>query len=502
MTSRTMKTKAFAFVRVRPLLKIDYQESDKDTDEIESSILDGLVTETSFSEPVYAMKGNLPISGFTGVLGLVENNLKVFQDAFFPQLTTVMEGGTSSLFCYGYTGAGKTHTTLGYGSDPGLYRLAVTELLKRVATVNEDVSTNSEESIETEPLILQASAIEVYNDDVFDILAGRAQCSLRKNHKGQLLVRGATQKVSIKKEDDVDYAVLTKNLSAIRVQSEEDLDQIQKTALEHRAVGFSSKHSQSSRSHAIFRIDIVNQTLLNAMNELEEAQSIKPALQTAYDKQKTYQLRHKVLDIERRIQERQKFIDGMYLASIKRKSPFGGRLILVDLAGADSDSRSIVNQELTLSQRKETAAINKSLMALKECIRGLQSSQPSRSLPFRNSSLTRLLEEVLTPMEKRESNCVMVVNVSPAHHLKLKTIASLRYGAMFSTTAKKASRLGSVSAVSRRKVGRNIKSSRSQPLLEAKRRMQQEMQICSINNDLDVCKSLRDNSSNEVILDH
>ena len=39
-----------------------------------------------------------------------------------------------------------------------------------------------------------------------------------------------------------------------------------------------------------------------------------------------------------------------------------------------------------------------------------------RAIPFRNSSLTKLLEEVLTPREK-----------------KAKTVNSLQYGSMFST---------------------------------------------------------------------
>jgi hypothetical protein len=108
----------------------------------------------------------------------------------------------------------------------------------------------------------------------------------------------------------------------------------------------------------------------------------------------------------------------------------GGSLLLVDLAGADYDHRSGKVQ-------KESAAINKSLLSLKECLRSL--AKVSSSAPrakFRDSKLTRLLEDSLAPSEhsKRsnvESASVMLVNVSPAAHLSKMTFNSLRYGQMF-----------------------------------------------------------------------
>ena len=106
-------------------------------------------------------------------------------------------------------------------------------------------------------------------------------------------------------------------------------------------------------------------------------------------------------------------------------------MILVDLAGADSDHCSIGGEDgHTLPQRKESMTINKSLMALKECIHGLSMSSHTTntsflnktmitktttkaSIPFRNSSLIQLLEEVLTPRINRDIDSVMVVNAGP-----------------------------------------------------------------------------------------
>ena len=70
-------------------------------------------------------------------------------------------------------------------------------------------------------------------------------------------------------------------------------------------------------------------------------------------------------------------------------APLGGELVLVDLAGADYDHRVGAAQ-------KESAAINKSLLALKECFRSLAKVSGSRA-KFRDSKLTRMLEDSLAP---------------------------------------------------------------------------------------------------------
>lgn len=390
------------------------------------------------------MEGKLPINGFTGIFGMDESNKRVYQYAFQSRINTVMRGGTSFLFCYGYTGAGKTHTVLGYNGETGLFRLAAEELLSKIDRFN-----RTKEDDKEPPVILVASVIDVYNDDVYDLLGGNLKCTLRKNKKGILSVRGPTRKHEFTEEESkingFSFSIVTTSLSTVQINSVADLEEIHERVLQYRKVGSSSVHNKSSRSHAIFRLDIMNQTFLDALSQVEEAESIKPAVQTAYDKKRTYALRHKVMELEEKIEKGQKLIDDMYL--MHNNSPFGGRLLLVDLAGADSDGRDVGNQGQTLDQRKESTAINKSLLALKECIRGLsmmsschaptKKNNGSPLIPFRNSNLTRLLEEVLVPMPNRESSSVMLVNIRPEESLKPKTINSLRYGQMLSVSKNK-----------------------------------------------------------------
>ncbi len=463
--TKPTKHKSYVYVRVRPFLstlikKIDDKEDGDISDlmiplkdlNLNTNISD--TTDPKKKNVVAAMGGSLPISGFNGVFGIDAKNKFIFQTSFMPKLDTIMKGGTSSFFCYGYTSAGKSYTTLGpetthprYGLETGVFNLAAEELFRRVTEINERQSRegttaldedSEERGRQNEPYIVTASVVEIYNDDVYDLLECKAKCTLRKNRRGQLLVRGATEKIMLSEEEaeknGFDFSVITKTLTSMTIQSVEDLANIQSIVHKFRKVGESSEHAESSRSHAIFRLEIGNQTLLNAMQELEEAEQIKPAIQTAYDKKRTYQLRHRVIEIEKKIDEISHFIDDLHRREAAKSTPLGGRLILADLAGADSDHRSIGENGHTKEQRKESTAINKSLLALKECVIALSSSKPIRAVPFRNSCLTRLLEEVLTPREKRDSNSVMIVNVGPESNLKSKTVNSLRYGAMFSPT--------------------------------------------------------------------
>ena len=96
-----------------------------------------------------------------------------------------------------------------------------------------------------------------------------------------------------------------------------------------------------------------------------------------------------------------------------------GRLSLIDLAGSErgADTKSHNRQ-----RRMEGAEINKSLLALKECIRALDTS--SSHVPYRSSKLTLVLKDSFT---NKNSKTVMIANVSPAASSADHTINTLRY---------------------------------------------------------------------------
>ncbi|NWT89332.1 KIF24 protein, partial [Lanius ludovicianus] len=95
-----------------------------------------------------------------------------------------------------------------------------------------------------------------------------------------------------------------------------------------------------------------------------------------------------------------------------------GRISFIDLAGSEraADARDSDRQT-----KMEGAEINRSLLALKECIRALD--QEHTHTPFRQSKLTQVLKDSFIG----NSKTCMIANVSPSHIATEHTLNTLRY---------------------------------------------------------------------------
>jgi kinesin family protein 2/24 len=103
-----------------------------------------------------------------------------------------------------------------------------------------------------------------------------------------------------------------------------------------------------------------------------------------------------------------------------------GKLTLVDLAGSE---RAQETQSNDRNRRAEGAEINKSLLALKECIRALDARKAGNSevhVPFRASKLTLVLRDSFVTKSDK-SKIIMIACVSPAMSSSNHTINTLRY---------------------------------------------------------------------------
>lgn len=90
----------------------------------------------------------------------------------------------------------------------------------------------------------------------------------------------------------------------------------------------------------------------------------------------------------------------------------------IDLAGSERGADTIDQNKQT---RMDGAEINKSLLALKECIRALDLEK--KHTPFRGSKLTQVLKDSFTG----NSKTTMIANVSPANSCVEHTLNTLRY---------------------------------------------------------------------------
>jgi len=98
-----------------------------------------------------------------------------------------------------------------------------------------------------------------------------------------------------------------------------------------------------------------------------------------------------------------------------------GKIILVDLAGSERAQDCQSNNRM---RRLEGAEINKSLLALKECIRGMNAK--ARHVPFRASKLTMVLRDSFISKAKN-SRIIMIACVAPNSFSADHTINTLRY---------------------------------------------------------------------------
>jgi hypothetical protein len=96
-----------------------------------------------------------------------------------------------------------------------------------------------------------------------------------------------------------------------------------------------------------------------------------------------------------------------------------GKLNLVDLAGSERVQRS----GATGVRLEESKQINKSLSMLGYVIRALTEAKDTQHVPYRNSKLTRMLEDSLG------GNCktTMMAMTSPAFEAMLETISTLKF---------------------------------------------------------------------------
>ncbi|XP_075514104.1 kinesin-like protein KIN-13B [Primulina tabacum] len=126
-----------------------------------------------------------------------------------------------------------------------------------------------------------------------------------------------------------------------------------------------------------------------------------------------------------------------------------GKLSFIDLAGSERGADTTDNDKQT---RMEGAEINKSLLALKECIRALDNDQGH--IPFRGSKLTEVLRDSFVG----NSRTVMISCISPNSGSCEHTLNTLRYADRVKSLSKGNSKRDVLSSTT------NMKESTTQPL--------------------------------------
>ncbi|XP_028990658.1 kinesin-like protein KIF22 [Betta splendens] len=153
---------------------------------------------------------------------------EVFLASVKPILPHILNGQNASVFAYGPTGAGKTHTMLGSSEQPGVIPRAVCEVFKLVKA--KDVDEGWDYSI-------GMSYLEIYNEKVLDLLSPGSQ---------DLPIR-----------EDKDKNILIPGLTHMAISSFSDYEKHFIPASLNRTTASTKLNQRSSRSHAILLIKVV-----------------------------------------------------------------------------------------------------------------------------------------------------------------------------------------------------------------------------------------------------
>jgi kinesin family protein 2/24 len=103
---------------------------------------------------------------------------------------------------------------------------------------------------------------------------------------------------------------------------------------------------------------------------------------------------------------------------LKHNGRLYSKISFIDLAGSERGADTMHTDKQT---KLDGAEINKSLLALKECIRALDLDK--KHTPFRGSKLTQVLKDSFIG----NSKTTMIANISPASNCSEHTLNTLRY---------------------------------------------------------------------------
>ncbi|WFD41764.1 tubulin-dependent ATPase kip3 [Malassezia psittaci] len=154
---------------------------------------------------------------------------EVYQGTVEPMLTGVLSGFNASVFAYGATGCGKTHTISGNSDDPGLIFLAMRGLYERIEQERDQFETH-----------VRLSYLEIYNETIRDLLSPSPTTS----GPGLALREDAASKISVV------------GISEHIPESPEQVLEMITEGNRRRTQSPTEANAVSSRSHAVLQLNV------------------------------------------------------------------------------------------------------------------------------------------------------------------------------------------------------------------------------------------------------
>ncbi|KAI9270989.1 hypothetical protein EDC94DRAFT_596739 [Helicostylum pulchrum] len=243
---------------------------------------------------------------------------------------------------------------------------------------------------------VHVSFIEIYNEELIDLLNPappheRTPVTIREDTKGHIIWTG---------------------LKEVPVSNTEDVLRYLQLGTENRATGSTDMNAKSSRSHAIFSVTLKQEKWVSSPSA-----SNKPV------PTKSITTRHSTLNVKALIGQMEKQAGSVTPPADDEQGDWmvvNSKFHFVDLAGSERLKRTAAEGD----RRKEGININAGLLALGNVISALSDpSKKSTHVPYRDSKLTRLLQDSLGG----NSTTLMIACISPAEINLTETINTIKY---------------------------------------------------------------------------
>jgi hypothetical protein len=318
---------------------------------------------------------------FDGVFGPDATQAEVYESAIEPIVLETLEGFNCTVFAYGQTGTGKTHTMEGAGDEKKEKMERASDTPNASLASNDAIPTNagivpralrqifSHLANTTTEYSVKCTFLELYNEEITDLLSDDGdEKSAESSGVGDSSSSG---KRSHRLMEDGRGGVSVEGLTEVTVKNVQDALRLAKTGSGRRKKAATLCNKHSSRSHSVFSIAVT--TRAPSVDE-----------------------------------------EGEDLIKI-------GKLNLVDLAGSENVGKSGVAEKGATARSREAGEINKSLLTLGRVVTALVDKLAH--VPYRDSKLTRLLRDALGGKSK---TCILAT-VGPSVASVEETVATAEY---------------------------------------------------------------------------
>ncbi len=313
---------------------------------------------------------------FDHLFGSSATQEDIFNTCAVPICKDVLDGFNGSIFAYGQTGAGKTHTMSGpvdvedYDKDRGLCMRVSSYLFANARKLPDTVS-------------IRLSIMEIYNEQLIDLL--------REPVAASTINAPAIPKLSIVEVPG--QGVLIPALYVMPLASEEDAFTFFLMAHRNRSVAEHQLNRNSSRSHVVYTFYIDRVRAGGAVVVPDGRQHARKSMGGQVGTNAPADVDPEVIQ---------------------------SKVHLVDLAGSERTGKTGSSGVV----QKEATYINRSLSYLEQVVVAL-TQQKREHIPYRQSKLTHLLKDSLGG----NCNTCLVACVWPHVAHDWETLSTLRFSA-------------------------------------------------------------------------